>query len=89
MAELSRTVGAPAEFGTEVLRVAEVELLSAADPLPFSVEDETQEASEEDLRADLQRAFERCAMPLEKTLQHQVVFEQPAAALPAHRPSHP
>ena len=29
------------------LRVAEVELLSAADPLPFSVEDETQEASEE------------------------------------------
>jgi aspartyl-tRNA synthetase len=29
------------------LRVATVELLSASDPLPFSVEDETQEASEE------------------------------------------
>ena len=32
--------------GAVELRVAEVELLSAADPLPFSVEDETQEASE-------------------------------------------
>ncbi len=33
--------------GAVEVRVEEVELLSAADPLPFSVEDESQEASEE------------------------------------------
>ncbi len=42
-----RNVNPAIPTGRLELRVAEVQVLSAADPLPFSVEDESQEASEE------------------------------------------
>ena len=52
--------------GAAELRVSEVEVLSAADPLPFSVEDESQEAGEETRLAyryiDMRRGARRHAL---------------------------